>query len=112
MGEPCALNSASALPCDSPTIFQVTGSLASGLAAALGEPKFGQLVAALGATRFYSITYRLFKLPAGRLEAAAEDYGQAARYKVRCYCGQLQRLWQDRSFLSSDYRGRVGGATR
>lgn len=33
----------------------------------------------LGEARFYSITYRLFKLPA--LEPACEDYGQYATYK-------------------------------
>ena len=47
----------------------------------MGDAKFRQLAAALGGARFYSITYRLFKLP-GRIEAAAEDYGQAARYKA------------------------------
>ena len=35
----------------------------------------------LGAARFYSITYRLFKLPAGMLESCCEDYGQVATYK-------------------------------
>ncbi|KAI8107395.1 hypothetical protein M9435_002426 [Picochlorum sp. BPE23] len=34
----------------------------------------------LGEATFYSITYRLFKLP-DRLETLCEDYGQAARYK-------------------------------
>ena len=34
----------------------------------------------LGEATFYSITYRLFKLP-GRLETLCEDYGQAAQYK-------------------------------
>lgn len=37
------------------------------------------LAAKLGATRFYSATYRLFKLPA--LEPACEDYGQAVVYR-------------------------------
>lgn len=35
----------------------------------------------LGPARFYSITYRLFKLPAGMLESACEDYGQVATYR-------------------------------
>ena len=35
----------------------------------------------LGEARFFSITYRLFKLPAGRLESLCEDYGQFAVYK-------------------------------
>jgi hypothetical protein len=37
----------------------------------------------VGEARFFSITYRLFKLPQGRLEAlgAEEDYGQWAAYK-------------------------------
>lgn len=35
----------------------------------------------LGEARFYSITYRLFKLPSGRLEPVCEDYGQYAVYK-------------------------------
>lgn len=36
---------------------------------------------AVGNIRFYSITFRLFKLP-GLLEPACEDYGQVAVYKV------------------------------
>ena len=36
--------------------------------------------ALLGPARFYSITYRLFKLP-GLLESVCEDYGQHAIYK-------------------------------
>lgn len=35
----------------------------------------------LGPARFFSITYRLFKLP-GMLETLCEDYGQVLRYKV------------------------------
>ena len=35
----------------------------------------------LGEAKFYSITYRLFKLPEGRLESLCEDYGQYAVYK-------------------------------
>ena len=35
----------------------------------------------LGPARFYSITYRLFKLPGGMLESCCEDYGQVATYK-------------------------------
>eukprot|EP00756_Hemistasia_phaeocysticola_P005183 Hpha_TRINITY_DN13209_c0_g3::TRINITY_DN13209_c0_g3_i1::g.154783::m.154783 len=39
-----------------------------------------QLAEILGEARFYSITYRLFKLP-GLLESKCEDYGQYALYK-------------------------------
>jgi arsenite methyltransferase len=35
----------------------------------------------LGAARFFSITYRLFKLREGRLESSQEDYGHIATYK-------------------------------
>ena len=35
----------------------------------------------LGPARFYSITFRLFKLPEGLLESCCEDYGQRAVYK-------------------------------
>jgi arsenite methyltransferase len=35
----------------------------------------------LGAARFYSITFRLFKLPPGMLESRCEDYGQVATYR-------------------------------
>lgn len=38
-----------------------------------------QLQEKLGNLKFYSATYRLFKLP--KLEAACEDYGQAVTYK-------------------------------
>jgi arsenite methyltransferase len=44
------------------------------------EVKDPELEALLGGARFYSITYRLFKLP-GSLESLCEDYGQAAKYK-------------------------------
>jgi len=37
--------------------------------------------AAVGGANFSSVTYRLFKLPAGRLETLCEDYGQYAVYK-------------------------------
>ena len=36
---------------------------------------------AVGGAAFTSITYRLFKLPPGRLETLCEDYGQYAVYK-------------------------------
>jgi hypothetical protein len=39
-----------------------------------------ELKAVCGEARFYSITYRLFKLP-GLLETLCEDYGQWAVYK-------------------------------
>lgn len=40
-----------------------------------------ELQALVGNAKFYSITYRLFKLP-GLLEPTQEDYGQSATYKV------------------------------
>jgi SAM-dependent methyltransferase len=40
-----------------------------------------KLADALGEAKFYSLTYRLFKLPEGRLESLCEDYGQYAVYK-------------------------------
>eukprot|EP00455_Lapot_gusevi_P004494 TRINITY_DN1185_c0_g3_i1.p1 TRINITY_DN1185_c0_g3~~TRINITY_DN1185_c0_g3_i1.p1 ORF type:complete len:355 (-),score=83.02 TRINITY_DN1185_c0_g3_i1:67-1131(-) len=39
-----------------------------------------ELAALVGNTQFYSITYRLFKLP-GLLESKCEDYGQVAYYR-------------------------------
>lgn len=43
------------------------------------EVNDAELLRLTGAIRFYSATYRLFKLPA--LETACEDYGQAVIYK-------------------------------
>lgn len=43
------------------------------------EVNDAELSRLIGAIRFYSATYRLFKLPA--LETACEDYGQAVIYK-------------------------------
>lgn len=40
-----------------------------------------ELKALLGEARFYSVTYRLFKLP-DAIETLCEDYGQACKYKV------------------------------
>jgi len=45
------------------------------------EIKDERLADLLGEAKFYSVTYRLFKLPAGRLETLCEDYGQFAVYK-------------------------------
>lgn len=40
------------------------------------------LAALLGEARFYSVTFRLFKLPPGELEAGpGEDYGQSVTYR-------------------------------
>lgn len=39
-----------------------------------------ELQAVVGEARFYSITYRLFKIP-GKIETLCEDYGQVAVYK-------------------------------
>uniref|UniRef100_A0A7S1G4P4 Arsenite methyltransferase n=1 Tax=Bicosoecida sp. CB-2014 TaxID=1486930 RepID=A0A7S1G4P4_9STRA len=39
-----------------------------------------ELADVCGEAQFYSITYRLFKLPAGVLETECEDYGQVAVY--------------------------------
>lgn len=44
------------------------------------EVKDPELKALLGEATFYSITYRLFKVP-GRVESLCEDYGQALKYK-------------------------------
>jgi len=41
----------------------------------------GALLDVLGEARFFSVTHRLFKLPAGRLESLCEDYGQYAVYR-------------------------------
>lgn len=55
-----------------------------------------ELRALLGDAAFYSITYRLFKVP-GRIETLCEDYGQAIRYKASqaalkgCSCSVLAR---------------------
>ncbi len=35
----------------------------------------------VGNARFFSRTFRLFKLPGGRLETLCEDYGQVATYR-------------------------------
>ena len=40
-----------------------------------------ELEAKLGEAKFYSVTYRLFKMPEGMLETKCEDYGQVAVYK-------------------------------
>ena len=40
------------------------------------------ILALVGCARFYSVTYRLFKLP-GLLEPACEDYGHVVTYKAR-----------------------------
>ena len=45
------------------------------------EVKDEAMASVLGEARFYSITFRLFKLPPGRLESLCEDYGQYAIYK-------------------------------
>ena len=44
------------------------------------EVQDAELKELLGDAQFYSITYRLFKIP-GRLESLCEDYGQALKYK-------------------------------
>lgn len=46
----------------------------------ISDPK---LLKVVGNAKFYSITYRLFKLPS-LLEPTQEDYGQLATYKVGC----------------------------
>lgn len=74
-----------------------------------------ELKALVGAASYYSITYRLFKLP-GILETSSEDYRQTARYKVRegraeqsraglgCLPGRHASRWQR--------QGRGGGRGR
>ncbi|PSC70020.1 Arsenite methyltransferase [Micractinium conductrix] len=44
------------------------------------EVRDKELKALLGEARFYSVTYRLFKLP-DAIETLCEDYGQACKYK-------------------------------
>ncbi|KAI3425190.1 hypothetical protein D9Q98_008959 [Chlorella vulgaris] len=44
------------------------------------EVRDKELMGLLGDARFYSITYRLFKLPEA-IETLCEDYGQACKYK-------------------------------
>ena len=44
-----------------------------------------ELLEVVGNANFYSITFRLFKLP-GLLESLCEDYGQFAVYKVGLTC--------------------------
>lgn len=43
----------------------------------IDDPELQEVV---GEAKFFSITYRLFKLP-GMLESLCEDYGQACKYK-------------------------------
>lgn len=45
---------------------------------AITDPELASLI---GEAKFYSLTVRLFKLPPGRLEPSAEDYGEVATYK-------------------------------
>lgn len=47
---------------------------------AIIEVRDPELENLLGDATFYSITFRLFKIP-GRLESLCEDYGQACKYK-------------------------------
>lgn len=47
---------------------------------------------AVGNIRFYSITFRLFKLP-GLLEPDCEDYGQVAVYKASGCCQHTACCW-------------------
>ena len=49
------------------------------------DPELADIV---GNAQFYSITYRLFKLP-DQLESLCEDYGQYAVYKVG-HCLELR----------------------
>ena len=51
----------------------------------MGDPELKGL---LGEARFFSITYRLFKLEG--VETTCEDYGQAARYKVLPSVGWIE----------------------
>jgi len=50
----------------------------------------------LGQAKFFSATYRLFKLDG--LETACEDYGQAERGKVFSVCGNTWRMLADTRF--------------
>lgn len=42
----------------------------------------------LGEARFFSVTYRLFKLP-DAIETLCEDYGQACKYKASPHTAEL-----------------------
>jgi hypothetical protein len=57
-----------------------------------------ELKGLLGDARFYSITYRLFKLPEA-IETLCEDYGQACKYKVWQRQQQGQRRFPSPRFL-------------
>lgn len=51
------------------------------------------LAALLGEARFTSITYRLFKLPTGRLETLCEDYGSMRCTKAPCRTRAARTAW-------------------
>ncbi|EKX55401.1 hypothetical protein GUITHDRAFT_62819, partial [Guillardia theta CCMP2712] len=59
-----------------------------------------ELKAILGEAKFFSITYRLFKLPEGMLETLCEDYGQASAQAVR-YKGTIKGM--EHSYMLDDH---------
>ena len=78
------------------------------------EVKDEKLQELLGEATFYSITYRLFKLPAGRLETLCEDYGQYAVYKGTIE-GTRTRIrwtiitgWKPETDVGTEHRSMLG----
>lgn len=67
-----------------------------------------ELQAILGEAKFYSITYRLFKLP-GLLETLCEDYGQYAVYKVRLCASSWLVLYLESQACSLIVQGTIKG---
>jgi hypothetical protein len=77
----CLPHTVSPSHCVSPTLcLPHTVSPSPPLQASPIDVRDAELKAVCGEARFYSITYRLFKLP-GLLETLCEDYGQYAVYK-------------------------------
>lgn len=69
----------------------------------------------LGEARFSSVTFRLFKLPAGLLETTAEDYGQFAARKRALFLGPTPAMAAEKTPLPYASCGlsltrRVGGS--
>ena len=62
-----------------------------------------ELKGLLGEARFFSITYRLFKLEG--VETTCEDYGQAARYKVLWKRAALSNSWNEGYCRAAGGRG-------
>eukprot|EP00455_Lapot_gusevi_P052496 TRINITY_DN7992_c0_g1_i2.p1 TRINITY_DN7992_c0_g1~~TRINITY_DN7992_c0_g1_i2.p1 ORF type:complete len:185 (-),score=37.31 TRINITY_DN7992_c0_g1_i2:6-509(-) len=69
-----------------------------------------ELAALVGNTQFYSITYRLFKLP-GLLETRCEDYGQVAVYRGTLPDAPHQFVLDDHHTFQTNKRELVCGNT-